>query len=100
MWSQKGGLRCSRTTSNMARSVYHFTDSRELGGAEQALLLLIEWSDSRLWRPTLLYNPGAAVERLAESAKELGADVLPVQPMPPGVAGASRVIEFARLLRR
>ena len=84
----------------MARSVYHFTDSRELGGAEQALLLLIEWSDSRLWRPTLLYNPSAAVEPLAESAKELGAEVLPVQPMPPGLVGASRVIEFARLLRR
>jgi glycosyltransferase involved in cell wall biosynthesis len=84
----------------MARSVYHFTDSRELGGAEQALLLLIEWSDSRLWRPSLLYNPSAAVEPLAASARELGAEVLPVRPMPPGLTGARRVIELARLLRR
>jgi glycosyltransferase involved in cell wall biosynthesis len=84
----------------MARSVYHFTDSRELGGAEQALLLLIEWSDGRLWRPSLLYNPSAAVEPLAESARELGAEVLPVRPMPPGLVGARRVLELARLLRK
>ncbi len=84
----------------MARSVYHFTDSQELGGAEHALLLLIENSDRRLWRSTLLYNPSAAVAPLAESARQLGAEVLPIPAMPLGLGGASRVAGLARVLRR
>jgi glycosyltransferase involved in cell wall biosynthesis len=84
----------------MARSVYHFTDSQELGGAEHALLLLIENSDRRLWRSTLLYNPSAAVAPLVESARQLGAEVLPIPAMPLGLGGASRVAGLARVLRR
>ncbi len=83
-----------------ATSVYYFTDSREVGGAEEALLTLIENLDRRNWRPTLLYNPSPAVAQLPERARGLGVQVRPVPSMPLGLKGARRVTRFARELRR
>lgn len=84
----------------MARSVYYFTDSRELGGAEQALLFLIEALDRRVWQPTLLYHDLPAVAPLAERARQLGAEVRAVPEMPLGPVGARRVPGLVRELRR
>lgn len=84
----------------MARSVYFFTDSRELGGAEQALLFLIEALDRRAWQPTLLYHDLPAVAPLAERASQLGAKVRAVPEMPLGLVGARRVPGLVRELRR
>jgi glycosyltransferase involved in cell wall biosynthesis len=88
------------TSSDVGRSVYFFTDSRELGGAEHALLLLIESLDRDAWRPTLLFNAGPMVEPLAERARRLGAEVRPVPAMPLGLEGARRVPALTRDLRR
>jgi glycosyltransferase involved in cell wall biosynthesis len=83
----------------VVRSVYYFTDSGEFGGAEQALLILLENLDRGVWQPTLLYHESAAVERLARRAAELEVALRPVQPMPLGLTGARRVPAFTRLLR-
>jgi glycosyltransferase involved in cell wall biosynthesis len=84
----------------MARSVYYFTDSSLLGGAEEALLLLIEHLDRSRWEPTLLYNLSPGTERLADRARELGVLVRPVPPLPLGLLGARRTPRFARDLVR
>jgi glycosyltransferase involved in cell wall biosynthesis len=83
----------------VARSIFFYTDSRELGGAENALLMLIESLDREAWQPTLLLGAGPGADRLAELAEDLGATTLRVAPMPLGPAGARRVPKLARTLR-
>ena len=85
--------------SDVGRSVYFFTDSQEFGGAEHALLILIENLDRDAWRPTLLYNATTAVEPLVERARKLDVQVRPVPSMPLGLEGARRVPALARELR-
>lgn len=84
----------------MARSIFFYTDSRELGGAENALLMLIESLDQERWQPTLLLNATPSADPLAELGAGLGARVLRIPPLPLGLAGARRVPRLARLLRR
>lgn len=83
----------------MARSIFFYTDSRELGGAELSLLMLIEGLDAGAWRPTLLLDEGPDAEPLAERAAALGASVRRVAPMPLGLGGARHATGLARLLR-
>jgi glycosyltransferase involved in cell wall biosynthesis len=80
--------------------VLHFTDSESFGGAEQALLLLIEHLDPERFRSSLLVPDGRAPDELVERARELGADVQVAPPMPLGLHGAARVPALARQLRR
>lgn len=82
----------------MARSIFFYTDSRELGGAEFALLMLIENLDPG-WKPTLLLDEDPGSGPLAERAEALGAGVRRVAPMPLGLAGARRAVGLAHLLR-
>lgn len=84
----------------MARSIYYYTDSRELGGAELSLLMLVEGLDRDRWMPTLLLDDDPGADLLAERAAGLGAAVKRVVPMPLGLAGAHRAAGLARLLRR
>ena len=84
----------------MARSVYYFTDSRENGGAEAALLLLIENLDRSDWQPTLLYNPYPPLPSVAEAAHELGATVRAVPSLAFGLQGARRMGALVQALRR
>ena len=84
----------------MARSVYYFTDSHESGGAEAALLLLIENLDRSEWQPTLLYNPNPPLASVAETARELGATVRVVPSLAFGLQGARRMEAFVQALRR
>ncbi|HEY2371349.1 MAG TPA: glycosyltransferase [Gaiellaceae bacterium] len=74
----------------MARSVHYFSDSRQRGGAEAALLLLLEHLDRTAWEPTLLYVPCEPLESVAEDARRLGVAVHPVP----------HVRELLRVLRR
>lgn len=74
----------------MARSVYYFTDSRQRGGAEAALLLLLGHLDRAEWEPTLLYVPCEPLESVAEDARRLDAAVHAVPSLR----------ELARLLRK
>jgi glycosyltransferase involved in cell wall biosynthesis len=83
----------------VARSIYFYTDSRELGGAELSLLMLIEGLDRDSWRPTLLLDADTGAEPLAGRAAELGAEVRRVPAMPLGLSGALRATGLARLLR-
>jgi glycosyltransferase involved in cell wall biosynthesis len=84
----------------MARSVYYFTDSRQSGGAEAALLLLIANLDRGEWRPTLLYAPSPSLEPIADAARELGAAARAVPGLSPGLGGARRLTAFVRELKR
>jgi len=84
----------------LVRSVFYYTDSRFFGGAEQALLILIESLDRRAWQPTLLYTDTPALAVLAQKAREIGAVVRSVPEIPYGLYGARHVPAFARELRR
>ncbi len=83
----------------MARSIYYYTDSRELGGAELSLLMLIEGLDRSAWSPVLLLDEASAADPIAERASGAEAEVRRVPPMPLGVSGARRATAFGRLLR-
>jgi glycosyltransferase involved in cell wall biosynthesis len=82
----------------VARSIFFYTDSRELGGAQLALQMLIENLDAG-WRPTLLLDEDPGSQPLAERAEAIGTSVRRVAPMPLGLAGARCAIGLARLLR-
>lgn len=84
----------------MAQSAFFYTDSRVLGGAENAMFMLLESLDRAVWEPTLLLEEAPEVEPMAARAAALGVPVRRVAPMPLGLAGAARVPAFARLLRR
>jgi glycosyltransferase involved in cell wall biosynthesis len=80
--------------------VLHFTDSAEFGGAEQALLTLLEGLDRARWRPMLIHHGEEGLHRLTAGADALGVGRLVVPRMPEGIAGARRSIRFALLVRR
>lgn len=84
----------------MARSTFFYTDSRVLGGAENAMFMLLESLDRAEWEPTLLLDDALGVEPLAARAAALGVPVRRVPPLPLGLTGARRVPALARLLRR
>lgn len=81
----------------MAQSIFFYTDSRDLGGAEFALLMLIENLDPG-WEPTLLLDDDPGSLPLAEHAEARGARVRRVAPMPLGLSGARRGLGLARML--
>jgi glycosyltransferase involved in cell wall biosynthesis len=84
----------------LTRRVFFFTDGVELGGAERALLLLIENLDRDRWQSTLLFHPSDAVAPLVERARELGVAIRPTSPLPLGARGAVRAIPLALRMRR
>lgn len=79
--------------------VVHFTDSQEFGGAEQAILTMLAALDSSRWRVLLVHHPHPELERLANSASELGVEAVRVPRMDPGWAGIERMPHFAGRLR-
>jgi glycosyltransferase involved in cell wall biosynthesis len=84
---------------SVARSIFFYTDSRVLGGAENAMFMLLASLDRDEWEPTLLLEDEPAVEPLRERAAALEVPVRLVAPMPLGLIGARRVPALARLLR-
>jgi glycosyltransferase involved in cell wall biosynthesis len=91
--------RGSPTNCTVARSIFYYTDSRTLGGAEQALFMLVAALDRTAWQPTLLLDRAPGVEPLAQRAAEFDIPVRFIPPMPLGLAGASRVPGLVRTLR-
>jgi glycosyltransferase involved in cell wall biosynthesis len=69
------------------------------GGAEVALLTLLEHLDRTRFVPSLAYHPSPAVSTLESRARELGVELCGVQPLPLGLTGARRLPAFARFLR-
>lgn len=84
----------------MARSTFFYTDSRVLGGAENAMLMLLESLDRDAWQPTLLLEDAAGVEPIRERAEAADIPVRMIPPLPLGLAGARRVPALRRLLRQ
>ncbi|HYQ79503.1 MAG TPA: glycosyltransferase [Solirubrobacterales bacterium] len=84
----------------MARSIFFYTDSRVLGGAENAMFMLLGSLDRAEWAPTLLLEDAPEVEPLAERAAGLGVAVRRIPPLPLGLTGARRLPGLVRLLRR
>jgi glycosyltransferase involved in cell wall biosynthesis len=84
----------------VAQSIFFYTDSRVLGGAENAMFMLLGSLDRGQWEPTLLLEEAPGVAPLAERAAALGVPVRRIPPMPLGLSGARRVPALARLLRR
>jgi glycosyltransferase involved in cell wall biosynthesis len=85
---------------SVARSIFFYTDSRVLGGAENAMFMLLASLDRGEWAPTLLLEDTPAVQPLRERAATLGVPVRLVAPMPLGLVGARRVPALVGLLRR
>src|SRR5919106_179622 len=86
-------------THRAARSVCFYCESRGLGGAEQALLMLIDALDRDAWHPTLLLEDGPEAERLAEDARGVDVETRVTAPLPLGLRGARRMPGLVRLLR-
>jgi L-malate glycosyltransferase len=84
---------------SVAQSIFFYTDSRVLGGAENAMFMLLASLDRGEWEPTLLLEEAPEVQPLRERAAALGVPVRLVAPLPLGLVGARRVPAFARLLR-
>jgi glycosyltransferase involved in cell wall biosynthesis len=84
----------------VARSIFFYTDSRVLGGAENAMFMLLGSLDRGEWEPTLLLEDAPEVEPMAERAAALGVPVRRIPPLPLGLVGARRVPGLVRLLRR
>jgi glycosyltransferase involved in cell wall biosynthesis len=92
-------LTASEPNCTVARSIFFYTDSRELGGAENALLMLIEGLERDAWQPTLLLDADPGADPLAGLASGLGVTTVRIPPMPLGPGGARRVPRLAGRLR-
>jgi glycosyltransferase involved in cell wall biosynthesis len=84
----------------VARSTFFYTDSHVLGGAENAMFMLLESLDRGEWKPILLLDEAPDPNPLAARASAIGVPVRTVPPMPLGLAGALRVPATAAMLRR
>ncbi len=81
----------------MARSIFFYTDSELFGGAEEALLVLLETLDRGSWEPTVLMHESPLVQAIRDRS-DVAIELIP--PMPLGLEGARRVPELVRLMRR
>ncbi len=84
----------------MTDRVVHFTDAPVFGGAEQAILTLIDGLDRTRWESVLVHHPSDAVRPLADGAAARGVPTKSVPRMDPGVDGARHIPRFVRDLRR
>jgi glycosyltransferase involved in cell wall biosynthesis len=80
-------------------SLYLFTDSVGFGGAERAMLTLLEGLDRHRFRPTVVHHGGGGVGRLLEAARALDVELWQVPRMDEGRDGVARVPAFAVALR-
>jgi glycosyltransferase involved in cell wall biosynthesis len=83
----------------MIRTVVHYSDSREFGGAEQAILHLIAGLDGHRWRQVLFHHAGAGTAPLTEGARALGVEVRSVPPIWRAADARRGLLRFVRELR-
>jgi glycosyltransferase involved in cell wall biosynthesis len=86
-------------SSTVARSIFYYTDSELLGGAEESLFMLIDSLDRAAWAPELLLDASADAPLIAR-ARDVGVPIRLITPMPLGLRGAVRVPAFMRALLR
>jgi glycosyltransferase involved in cell wall biosynthesis len=84
----------------VARSIFFYTDSETFGGAEEALLMLIESLDRSAWHSTLVVPESPLQPVLSRRAEALNVPVRVIDPVPLGLNGAARLPELVRMLRR
>ncbi|HEU4648142.1 MAG TPA: glycosyltransferase family 4 protein [Gemmatimonadales bacterium] len=65
----------------MVRTVVHFDDSREFGGAQKVLLHLMAGLDRRQWRPVLFHHPAPGIVPMVEAARLLDIERREVPPI-------------------
>jgi glycosyltransferase involved in cell wall biosynthesis len=82
----------------VARSIFFYTDSRELGGAENAMLMLLATLDRARWQPTLLLDAGGDAAALEQRAVAIEVPTRRVPAMPLGLSGGRRALGLARWL--
>ena len=82
----------------MTQTVLFFTDSSNFGGAERALLQLLEGLDRSRWRPVLAFHPETGLSPLLKGAAHLDVRMVEVPRLPLGLEGASRVPSFMAML--
>jgi len=84
----------------MTRSVWYYTDTDQLGGAERVILTLFAGLDRAVWEPSLVCHRSPGIAPLVQRARDHGAAVIETPPMPLGVVGGRAAVPFARGLRR
>ncbi len=82
------------------RRVAVFADSIAFGGAERAMLTLLEHLDRTRWSPVLITHGDPGIDELRRQAAAAGVPELVVARMDDGALGARRSLQFARTLRR
>lgn len=65
----------------MIRTVVHFDDSREFGGAQKVLLHLMAGLDRRQWRPVLFHHQAPGLVPMVDAARLLGIERREVPPI-------------------
>jgi glycosyltransferase involved in cell wall biosynthesis len=85
-------------TAMSSHRVVYFTDSEAMGGAEQALLMLISTLDTRRWTPTLFHHGGRGIAPLIGQLRELGVPdvVVPRMPRLRSVGGLAYLVRTLR----
>lgn len=84
----------------MARSIYFYTDSRALGGAELSMLMLAGRLDRDRWRVQLLLDDDPGAEPVGRLAADAGLPVRRLPPTPQGLGGAWQARRLLAILRR
>ena len=97
-WVSARPLSGLTSTAHATRTVAHSTDSAVFGGAEQALLNVLEYQDRQSWNPVLLGHRASGLTPLLTAARELGVPVYELSRLSDTDA-VGRVREVARLLR-
>jgi glycosyltransferase involved in cell wall biosynthesis len=83
----------------VARSIFFYTDSRALGGAEFSMLMLAANLDPARWQVTLLLDDDPGADPVAALGTEAGLAVERLAPTPQGLGGSWRARRLLGMLR-
>jgi glycosyltransferase involved in cell wall biosynthesis len=81
-----------------SRTALHYTDTRGFGGAEQAIIFVIERLAERGWQSVLVHHDEPEAELLVDGAQARGARSVGI-PRLAGLRGGVDTLRFARLVR-
>ena len=83
----------------MRRTVIHFTDAVEFGGAERMIVTLMAGLPAHGWRSLLVHHGEPGIRRLIDETQALGVETRMTPPMQ-GQGRWRTALQFARELRR
>ena len=76
----RGPQAAASRASAMPRTVVHFTDATDFGGAERMLLTVLAGLDRQRWRPVLLHRDHPGIAPLVREAQALGVNTRALPP--------------------